>query len=232
MFSRGHRGSVGRVLAYAATVVLLAGSVGLAQPAFAERSDTGEAHAAKGRAHQPEQPGRTTRHRGGHAAVAAASHSGSAVSLPRPNDFQAQADPDGTENGGVDQPGGTGGVDPTDQDGNNGSGNDSDCEDDNLGVGVPGHCDGAVVPEPPTGDEELPGDSGTTTSVAVAPPVVEVMTPVASSTSLTRGSDGATAVLPDTGAGQSLLALAVAAVGALAFGAGLVRRGRRARVTA
>ena len=26
------------------------------------------------------------------------------------------------------------------QDGNNGSGNDPDCEDDNRGVGVPGHC--------------------------------------------------------------------------------------------
>ena len=54
--------------------------------------------------------------------------------------WQAQRDPDGEENGGVDQPGGTGGVDKTDQDGNNGSGNDSDCEDDNNGKGVPGHC--------------------------------------------------------------------------------------------
>jgi LPXTG-motif cell wall-anchored protein len=54
--------------------------------------------------------------------------------------WQAQADPDGDENGGIDQPGGTGGVDVDDQDGNNGSGNDSDCEDDNRGKGVPGHC--------------------------------------------------------------------------------------------
>ena len=56
----------------------------------------------------------------------------------RPNDWQAQADPDGMDNGGVDQPGGTGGTGP--QDGNNGSGNDADCEDDNRGRGVPGHC--------------------------------------------------------------------------------------------
>ena len=54
--------------------------------------------------------------------------------------WQAQADPDGNENGGVDQPGGSGGVNTDDQDGNNGSGNDSDCEDDNRGKGVPGHC--------------------------------------------------------------------------------------------
>lgn len=54
--------------------------------------------------------------------------------------WQAQADPDGNENGGVDQPGGSGGLNTDDQDGNNGSGNDSDCEDDNRGKGVPGHC--------------------------------------------------------------------------------------------
>ncbi len=54
--------------------------------------------------------------------------------------WQAQADPDGQQNGGIDQPGGTGGADRTDQDGNNGSGNDADCEDDNRGKGVPGHC--------------------------------------------------------------------------------------------
>ena len=56
------------------------------------------------------------------------------------DDWQAQSDPDGDENGGVDQPGGSGGVNKADQDGNNGSGNDSDCEDDNRGQGVPGHC--------------------------------------------------------------------------------------------
>lgn len=57
----------------------------------------------------------------------------------RPNDWQAQADPDGMQNGGVDQSGGTGGTIGS-QDGNNGSGNDADCEDDNRGQGVPGHC--------------------------------------------------------------------------------------------
>ena len=54
--------------------------------------------------------------------------------------WQAQADPDGDENGGIDQPGGDGGHEPKGWDGNNGSGNDPDCEDDNRGQGVPGHC--------------------------------------------------------------------------------------------
>lgn len=48
------------------------------------------------------------------------------------------SDPDGTENGGTDCIGGTSGNE--DPDPNQGSGNDSDCEDDNNGVGVPGHC--------------------------------------------------------------------------------------------
>lgn len=62
--------------------------------------------------------------------------------------WQAQADPDGDENGGVDQPRGSGGLNPDDQDGNNGSGNDSDCEDDNRGKGVPGHCKDKRHPAP------------------------------------------------------------------------------------
>jgi len=51
-------------------------------------------------------------------------------SFPQGN---AQSDPDGTSNGGVDQPGGEGGDDHADQDGNNGCGNDDDFEDDNNG---------------------------------------------------------------------------------------------------
>ena len=43
------------------------------------------------------------------------------------------SDPDGMSNGGADKPGCTGGVDRTDQDGNNGCGNDADREDDNNG---------------------------------------------------------------------------------------------------
>ena len=71
--------------------------------------------------------------------------SNSAVQHERPNDYQAQSDPDGMDNEGVDQPGGDGGypIDDQgtkDQDGNNGTGNDLDCEDDNRGKGVPGHC--------------------------------------------------------------------------------------------
>lgn len=53
---------------------------------------------------------------------------------------RSQSDPDGMENGGADKPGGSGGVDQLDQDGNNGCGNDDDFEDDNNGnCGGPGH---------------------------------------------------------------------------------------------
>jgi hypothetical protein len=47
---------------------------------------------------------------------------------------KSQSDPDGDSNGGADKPGGSGGVDRTDQDGNNGCGNDDDFEDDNNGL--------------------------------------------------------------------------------------------------
>src|SRR5947209_11111086 len=49
------------------------------------------------------------------------------------------SNPDGMSNGGVDKPWG-GAAANDDTDGNNGSGNDADCEDDNNGVGTPGHC--------------------------------------------------------------------------------------------
>jgi LPXTG-motif cell wall-anchored protein len=75
--------------------------------------------------------------------------------------WQAQADPDGDENGGVDQPGGSGGVNKDDQDGNNGSGNDSDCEDDNRGKGVPGHCKDKPDHKPtPAEDQPSTPDNG------------------------------------------------------------------------
>ena len=46
---------------------------------------------------------------------------------------RSAADPDGMTNGGADKPGGSGGVNRSDQDGNNGCGNDADFEDDNNG---------------------------------------------------------------------------------------------------
>ncbi len=49
------------------------------------------------------------------------------------NQGKSQSDPDGDSNGGVDKPGGDGGADLADQDGNNGCGNDDDFEDDNNG---------------------------------------------------------------------------------------------------
>jgi hypothetical protein len=49
------------------------------------------------------------------------------------NQGASSSDPDGTSNGGADKPGGSGGYDKADQDGNNGCGNDDDFEDDNNG---------------------------------------------------------------------------------------------------
>ena len=46
---------------------------------------------------------------------------------------RSTSDPDGDANGGPDKPGGAGGIDRDDQDGNNGCGNDDDFEDDNNG---------------------------------------------------------------------------------------------------
>ena len=82
------------------------------------------------------------------------SHSAHKDSPGHDSRWQAQADPDGNENGGVDQPGGSGGVNTDDQDGNNGSGNDSDCEDDNRGKGVPGHCKDKTQPTPARGGDK------------------------------------------------------------------------------
>ena len=71
----------------------------------------------------------------------------------------AQADPDDNgnpperSNGGADEPGGEGGVNPADQDGNNGCGNDQDFEDDNEGLCL----QGASGPEPEIEPTKRPG---------------------------------------------------------------------------
>ena len=180
-----------------ASVVLFLGSLFLAASASAAgpgdpghtnqgKSDTAHAQAATAPRAQNHAGTQTTGH-------AKAHHTGgSSVSLPRPNNFQAQSDPDGMTNGGVDQPGGTGGVDTTTQDGNNGSGNDADCEDDNRGVGVPGHCkvhtnqghqhSGDQTGDVPGTTTDVPGTTtdvpGTTTDVPVLGGVqVPVLTP-------------------------------------------------------
>jgi len=244
------------------SALLVISSAALAAPASADPSPQGQA--APGRSHQPTKPSHPagTSHPATKAHTTAeptnhGSTSGSSgVSLARPNDFQAQADPDGMTNGGVDQPGGQGGIDTTSQDGNNGSGNDADCEDDNRGVGVPGHCKDrgdattAGTPEVPgtpdlPGTAEVPGVPLDTTPdqvLAVVPSVTEVSAPaalpratgVASATTASPASSATQAaaassptVLPNTGAGAALLALALAGLAALALGGGLTRRGRR-----
>jgi LPXTG-motif cell wall-anchored protein len=243
------------LVASISSILLVAASVAFAGAASADASSQGRSQSAQaqgqGGGHSAAAPGHTKVRRspsGTHS-----SGGGSAVSLPRPNHFQAQADPDGMENGGVDQPGGQGGVDTTTQDGNNGSGNDTDCEDDNRGVGVPGHCKdrpghpGGETPEvPPTDTGQTPGTEGPGTPVVDQPSVpgadlpLQVLAPTLGSStsaspvadtaplSLTRASaEPASGVLPNTGAGEALLALALGGLATLVVGAGLLLQGRR-----
>lgn len=97
----------------------------------AEQARAGQVPPAHAASHRRARSGKTGSSAGSAGGPASSGHDGR---------WQAQADPDGDENGGVDQPGGTGGTIGA-QDGDNGSGNDVDCEDDNNGIeSVPGHC--------------------------------------------------------------------------------------------
>lgn len=260
-------------LAVISSAVLFLGSVVFAASASAAPHDpahTSQGKSATAHSHASATPRHQTR-AGGHTTGGG----GSSVNLARPNSFQAQSDPDGMTNGGVDQPGGTGGVDTSAQDGNNGSGNDIDCEDDNRGVGIPGHCkdktnQGVDHTGDQTGDQtgEVPGEqTGETPEAPAVPgadlPVLPTNLPVLAGQVLTQVSapfsgtatsavthDSAVAgvstthaatpassatqaavrtaagVLPNTGAGQALLALLVGGLAALVVGGGLLRRSR------
>ena len=119
------------------------------------------------------------------------------------NQGNAASEPDGNghgperDAGGLDKPGGPGGEDILDQDGNNGCGNDDDFEDDNEGL-----CGGKHVGETPPTEETTPPTQEST------PPTIEVAGEV------TVAAGGA-AVLGETEvAGEVAPA---AAVGELAF---------------
>jgi hypothetical protein len=110
------------------------------------------------------------------------------------NQGSSPADPDdnGTgpdrSNGGQDQPDGPGGLDPDDQDGNNGCGNDDDFEDDNEG-----NCGGM----PPGDVETTPVVTPTVTpepTPVVTPETTPVVTPgtTLETTPGTRPESGAT----------------------------------------
>ncbi|HEY0904480.1 MAG TPA: LPXTG cell wall anchor domain-containing protein [Marmoricola sp.] len=219
--------TIGRLVAWTSAALLASGSIGLAAPAFAERSSTGEARSAHGQAQKQANLQQDQGRDHGRPTARAGDGGRADVSLPRPNDFRAQADPDGLENGGVDQPGGQGGVDVTAQDGNNGTGNDSDCEDDNNGLGLPGHCTERPAPVIAPVDDTA-GDTD------VASVIADVLAPTGGSAGVVVSPAGTTVppavrtgVLPDTGTGRALLSLAVAALTALALGGGLLLRGRR-----
>jgi len=142
---------------------ILAFSVyGVAAPADGQTTQSQD-HPSTGAAH-PDQ-GTADTAPSGTAAPKTADGTGT---FSRPNDWQSQADPDGMQNGGVDQSGGTGGTIGS-QDGNNGSGNDADCEDDNRGQGVPGHCkDKRSAAQPTAGTPAEPPATGGPTGHAPA----------------------------------------------------------------
>lgn len=112
-----------RLLAGLGAVTL--GGLLLADPAFATGSETDGEHEASesswntgpddGDNHHPSAKDRSFEHGG----------SGT--------QGRSTSDPDSLSNAGADKPGGAGGVDKGDQDGNNGCGNDDDFEDDNNG---------------------------------------------------------------------------------------------------
>lgn len=128
------------------------------------------------------------------------------------NQGKAESDPDGMSNGGVDKPGGQGGVYTGDQDGNNGCGNDNDFEDDNNGnCGGPAHERGRT----PTAPE---GSTGRTTPSAPTPPAATVTPEVggatagAGATADTCPTPGTAGTAPTMVAGCELAVTAPAAV--------------------
>jgi len=75
----------------------------------------------------------------------------------------------------TDKPGGSGGIDLQDQDGNNGCGNDDDFDDDNNG-----HCGGKpppAKPETPPTTPPGPGPKGPPEGPKVTPPIVKPRPP-------------------------------------------------------
>jgi len=146
------------------------------------------------------------------------------------NQGKSASDPDddgrGPDRGnGLDKPGGDGGLDPLDQDGNNGCGNDDDFEDDNEGWCLgPVKARGEVVVA--AGGEiaqpEVAGD------VAVLGEGIQGEAPGAevlgAGAEVEAGAIGGGA-LATTGA--SSIPLATAGLGLLAAGAGLLRVTRR-----
>ena len=143
--ARTHRAAV--ILSGAVAALLVGGAT--APAAYAQPSDRPASHGKKvGHAKKadkaPATKGSSSKRTAGTSQSPSASGDNRASSNKdgkgHNDQWQAQSDPDGDENGGIDQPGGDGGHDPKGWDGNNGSGNDPDCEDDNRGKGVPGHC--------------------------------------------------------------------------------------------
>lgn len=243
------------VLSGAVAALLLGGAT--APAAYAEAP--GKAHGSHGKAHGSHGK------KAGHAKKASAKSTGDRKAggdnrsssnkdgKGHNDQWQAQADPDGMENGGIDQPGGTGGYDPVGWDGNNGTGNDPDCEDDNRGKGVPGHCKDrpgtpaqapgdttppTQTPNGPKSEEESstpeatdrPSAGGTDTVVLgidrMAGPTAAGRAPAAVEAAEVAPAAEATGVLPNTGADAAMLAMLAGGVAAAGAGTVLVRRGR------
>jgi len=167
------------------------------------------------------------------------------------NQGNSESDPDDDgrgpdrSNGGSDKPGGSGGVDAADQDGNNGCGNDDDFEDDNEGwcgkpqpeevvaavaadvveatcpteMTSPSHtCDVPEIPADTVLGDLIKNDDEVLGGTLSAEPGDDVA-PAAATRPSTRG-----AALPFTGA--SIVLILVAALGLLGIGAALLKARR------
>jgi hypothetical protein len=161
------------------------------------------------------------------------------------NQGNAASEPDANGNGperdagGLDQPGGPGGMDVLDQDGNNGCGNDDDFEDDNEGwCGKPSEAGPGVV-TPPEVEETVtppavsPPGAGTVSGEVAGEVLGEVLEGESSPPAGVLGEveaagvAGAGAVGSLAFTGAEVWPLATIALGLAMAGAALITMGRR-----
>jgi hypothetical protein len=173
---------------------------------------------------------------------------GNATSEPDQNGSGPERD-----NGGLDQPGGPGGADLADQDGNNGCGNDDDFEDDNEGlcggkpapattvppvVVTPGTVTPGVTPATVTPGSVLsaeveaaaPSVPTQVLGVTLERPAATAMVAPAAAAAVRSATEVRGATLARTGFGTG--ALVVLAIGLLLAGFSMVRRSKGSHFTA
>jgi LPXTG-motif cell wall-anchored protein len=142
------------------------------------------------------------------------------------NQGKSSSDPDDDgrgpdrSDGGADKPGGRGGLDVEDQDGNNGCGNDDDFEDDNEG-----RCGRKPHPEKPDEDDpEHPGEGDVTHRGRLKAHPIEVLSDVERAM-VPAKINAAVALLPVTGA--TVIPFAIIGLACISLGGALVVVRRR-----